>query len=114
MTNEALTQQGGLAIPVLEQFTTILIQTIDVDTSAEALPASILANRKAITVQNKSTTAKIYIGSSNAVTAHSDNTTTGGYMIGPNDSVYMSIDGSVALWVISDTLNTGVAIIEFS
>ena len=113
MADEAI-MSSKLAIPTLEVFQSITIQTTDVDTAAEAIPGTTKTNRKAILVQNKSSSANIYLGTSNAVTAHSDNTTTGGYRLSPGNSIFMTLDGSVALWVISDTADTGVATIEFA
>ena len=113
MANEAI-MSSKLAIPTLEVFQSITIATLDVDTAAEAIPLSAKTNRKAILVQNKSSTASIFLGSDNTVTAHSDNTTTGGYRLSPGASVFMTLDGSVTLWVISDAANTGVATIEYA
>ena len=113
MTNEAILDKIT-ATPTLEVFQSMLSQTLDVDASAEVIPASNLTNRKAVLVQNKSSSANVYLGSSSAVTADTDNTTTGGYKLAPGNSVFMTIDGSVTLYVISDTADTGVAIIEFA
>jgi len=113
MSNEAI-MSAKLAVPTLEVFQSILSQTLDINGTAEVIPASNLANRKAALVQNKSSSANVYLGSSNAVTADTDNTTTGGYKLAPGNSIFMTVDGSVTLWVISDTANAGVAIIEFA
>ena len=113
MANEALVK-GFLAIPTLERFKNISIQTTDVDTAAEAIPGTAMTNRKAILVQNKHATACLYLGSAATVTAHADNTVTGGYQLGPKDGVFMTLDGSETLYAISDTANTGVCTVEFS
>lgn len=113
MANDALLK-GHLAIPTLEVFKSITVQTTDVDTSAEAIPGTAKTNRKAILVQNKHASANIYLGSSNAVTAHADNTATGGYQLGPKDAVFMTLDGSVTLWCISDASNAGVCTVEYA
>ena len=112
MANEALVK-GFLAIPTLERFKSITIQTTDVDTTAEAIPGTAMTNRKAILVQNKHATACLFFSSS-AVTAHADNTVTGGYQLGPKDAVFMTLDGSATLYAISDSANTGVCTVEFS
>ena len=114
MANEAI-MSSKLAIPTLEVFQSITSVTQEVDTgTAVALPTAALTNRKAILVQNKSSSANIFLGSSTAATAHSDKTTTGGYRLSPGNSVFMTIDGSVTLYVTSDTDDTGVAIIEYA
>ena len=113
MADEAI-MASKLAIPTLEVFQSITIQTTDVDTAAEAIPGTTKTNRKAILVQNKSSTANIFLGSADTVTADSDNTLTGGYRLGPGNSIFMTLDGSATLYVISDTTNTGVATIEYA
>ena len=114
MANEAI-MASKLASPTLEVFQSITIKTQDVDTGdAVALPTDKKDNRKAILVQNKSSTANIFLGSADTVTADSDNTLTGGYRLGPGNSIFMTLDGSATLYVISDTTNTGVATIEYA
>lgn len=114
MANEAKLN-AEVATPVLEHFSSFYHASISVGTgTAVAIPSSTaaLANRKAIEIQNKGTTAIVFIGDS-TVTAHSDATVTGGWEIGPKDAKFITLDGSKTIWAVSDTASTGVVTWEF-
>jgi hypothetical protein len=108
MANEAILN-SQLATPVLEHFTTFTHATVSVGTTIVLVPATtdVLANRKGIILQNKSSTALAYWGDS-TVTAHADATVTGGYEIGPKDAIWIPLDGAKAIYVIADTAATGI------
>lgn len=98
-----------IATPVLEHFNNFTHATVSVGTTIIAIPAStdVRDNQKAILIQNKGSTAIVYLGDS-TVTADSDDTVTGGYELGPKDAIWITLDGSKQIYAIADTASTGV------
>lgn len=80
--------------------------TMDVTSTAVALPATPLTNRNTITIQNKSLTDTLYIGPDNLVTADSVLGTTSGMEIGPGESWSIDITDQVVLYGIVETGKT--------
>ena len=108
MANEAILN-SEIATPVLEHLKNFTHATVSVGTTIVLVPTTtdVLANRKGVVLQNKSSTAIVYLGDS-TVTAKSDTTVTGGYELGPKDAIWIPLDGSKNIYVISDTASTGV------
>jgi hypothetical protein len=63
-----------------------------------------------LSIHNKSETATLYLGEDNSITA--DDTSTGGWEIGPGESYNESSNPSTPTWLISDTANTVIKIME--
>lgn len=110
MAREAL-MSTKMPIAVLENFTSVLQTTTDVDQVAEAVPATTLNHRRMIIIQNNHASNTVYIGSS---TVTADTAATGGYQLGPSDSVAFTLDGSVAIYAISSADNSPVTTLEFA
>jgi len=110
MANEAKTR-AKLAIPTLEQFQSVLQTVTTVGTNATKVPASALAYRKAIIIQNVHASNIVYIGSS---TVTADTAATGGFQLGPLDAVAITLDGSVDMYAIASGANTPVVTIEMA
>ena len=100
-----------LPIPTLEQFGSFTLTTTDVDTTAEKVPATALNYRRGILIQNNHGTNTVYIGPS---TVTADTTSTGGYQLGPSDSVFMTLDGGTDVYAISSAADSPVCTIEFA
>jgi len=100
-----------LPIPVLEQFTSVLQTTTSIGGTAAKVPGTALNYRRAIIVQNNHASNTVYLGSS---TVTADTAATGGYQLGPGDSVAFTLDGSVDLYAIASAASTPVCTIEFA
>ena len=98
-------------IPILEQFLSVLQATTTVGASATKVPATALDYRRAILVQNNHATQTVYLGTS---TVTADTAATGGYQLGPSDSVTFTLDGSADLWAIASGSSTPVCTVEFA
>jgi len=111
MSREALMARK-MPIPVLENFTSVLQTTTMVSNSAEVVPATTLNHRRMLIVQNNHASNTVYIGTS---TVTADTTATGGYQLGPSDSVAFTLDGSAALYAIASAAgDTPVTTLEFA
>jgi len=111
LAREAL-MSTKMPIAVLENFTSVLQTTTMVSDSAEVVPATTLNHRRMLIVQNNHASNTVYIGAS---TVTADTAATGGYQLGPSDSVAFTLDGSVALWAISSAAgSTPVTTLEMA
>lgn len=110
MSQKAITS-AKLPIPVLEQFLSVLQTTITASGTRAKAPGTALAYRRAILVQNNHASNTVYLGS---VTVTADTSATGGYQLGPSDSVVFTLDGSVDLYAIASAGSTPVTTLEFA
>ena len=110
MSQGAITS-AKLPIPVLEQFLSVLQTTTTASGTRTAVPGTALNNRRAILVQNNHASNTVYLGS---VTVTADTAATGGYQLGPSDSVAITLDGSVVLYAIASAAATPVTTLEFA
>ena len=110
MSESAITN-AKLPIPVLEQFLSVLQTTTTASGTRTKVPATALAYRRAILIQNNHTSNTVYLGS---VTVTADTGAAGGYQLGPSDSVVFTLDGSVDLYAIASASSTPVTTLEFA
>ena len=112
MANDALVK-GFLAIPTLEIFKTIDSNATEVGTTAEAVPATPLANRKGLFIRNMEAPGTyVYLGASN-ITADSTETT-GGFPLNGGEVMFLTLDGSCTLYGRSASGNLTVHTLEVS
>ena len=112
MANDALLS-GHLAIPVLEVFKNIDSNVTEVGTTAEAVPATAMANRKGLFIHNMEAVGTyVYLGASN-ITADST-PATGGYPLDGGRDMFFTLDGSCTLYGRSASGNVTVHTLEVS
>lgn len=102
-TNPMPTKAHGLSGAIAQSVTTV-------GTSATAVPASPLANRASVIIQNVGTTT-IYLGS-NSVTASTG--AAGGLQILPGESIPIGISASTIIYAISSAAGGLVMVLEIA
>ena len=96
MANAALLK-GHLAIPTLEVFKVIDSNVTEVGTTAEAVPATALANRKGLFIRNAEAAGTfVYLGASN-ITAN-ETAATAGFKLDGGETMFLTLDGSCTLY----------------
>jgi len=97
MANDALVQGGKLPIRTYEQFKEIDQKVTQVGTTAGAVPATAMTNRKGIFVFNaESSGTYVYLGNSD-VTAN-ETAGTGGFKLDGGSTMFLTLDGSCTLY----------------
>lgn len=100
-----LDSNGNYSVDVSGEFTPsgfqtdALVKVVTVSGTATAIPTTALAGRNAISIFNKSFTDTLYIGKDNTVTA--DDTATGGWEIGPRETLNEPVSDKVSYFGIT-------------
>ena len=112
MANDAVLS-GHLAIPVLEVFKNIDSNATEVGTTAEAVPATAMTNRKGLFIRNMEAAGTyVYLGASN-ITADSTEATAG-FPLNGGESMWLTLDGSCTLYGRSASGNLTIHTLEVS
>ena len=110
MANDAVVK-GVMPIRTYEQFKVIDSNATEVGTTAEAVPATAMANRKGMFIHNmESPGTYVYLGASN-ITANSTEATAGYPLDGGRD-MFITLDGSCTLYGRSASGNVTVHTLE--
>jgi hypothetical protein len=110
MANDALVK-GALPIRTYEQFKVIDSNATEVGTTAEAVPATAMANRKGLFIRNMEAVGTyVYLGASN-ITADST-PATGGFPLNGGETMFLTLDGSCTLYGRSAAGNLTVHTLE--
>lgn len=89
-----------------------VVTTLSVDGKATAIPGTALSGRNSISIFNKSATDTLYIGKDATVTA--DNTPTGGWEIGPRETLNETVSDAVGYFGITTGATITVKVRELS
>jgi hypothetical protein len=92
--------------------TAFKITTVDVSTSAVALPTTPLTDRNAISILNTSGSTTLYIGPDTGVTADTVAGTTSGWEIGPNEIWHVDVTDDITIYAIVASGTIQVKILE--
>ena len=112
MADEALVQNIR-ARAILEQFSSIDQKVTQVTTAAKLIPSSNLTNRKAIFILNAEASGTyVYLGNSD-VTAD-ETVTTGGYRLNGGEHMFLTLDGSCAIYGRTSSGTTTVHTLEIA
>ena len=112
MANDAVVK-GVMPIRTYEQFKVIDSNATEVGTTAEAVPATALANRKGLFIRNMEAAGTyVYLGASN-ITADSTEATAG-FPLNGGESMWLTLDGSCTLYGRSASGNLTVHTLEVS
>lgn len=88
------------------------VQVVLVGTSAADPIPTPLTGRVSLSLRNKSTTETVYFGHNSSITA--DDTSTGGWEIGPGEDFNIDLDDGNAFYLISTSLNVPVKVLEIA
>lgn len=105
-----ITSQPDLDINIKAPTGPFLTTTTTVTTTAASPLGSALTGRTFLAIRNKSLTEVIYLGQTGSVTA--DDSSTGGWEIGPGEDFNIDLDDSNTFFLITATASASVKILE--